>query len=50
VLHHAEACHPGAIAQLGERLAVALEQPVEERAARWIGECLEDEFHEADNM
>src|SRR5438067_13202523 len=42
VLHHAEAGHLELGLELGERTAVALEEPVEQMAAGRIGECPED--------
>jgi hypothetical protein len=45
VLHGAEAGHAAVAAELGERLAVALEQLVEQATAVPIGERLEDPIH-----
>ena len=41
MLHDAEPGHLHLGLELGERAAVTLEEPVEEMAARRIGECLE---------
>jgi hypothetical protein len=45
VLHDTEPCHPETLDQLGERLAIALKEPVEESPAGVIGERPEDLFH-----
>jgi hypothetical protein len=41
VLHHPETCHRESLLQLAERLAVPLEELVEQLPARRIRECLE---------
>jgi len=44
VLHHAEARHLQLLLELGQRPAPSLEQPVEQMAARLIGQGLEDQI------
>ena len=46
VLHDPEARHRGQVhAQLTERLAIALEEPVEQDPPTGVGECPEDRSH-----
>ena len=46
VLHDPEPGHPGQrLAQLAERLAIALEEPIEEDPPTRVAECPEDRSH-----
>ena len=50
VLHHAEPRHRDALAQLAQRLPVALEESIEQLAAARIGERFEHLVHSTSYM
>jgi hypothetical protein len=50
MLHHAEPRHRQPLLERAERLAVLLEQLVEQAPARRVGQCFEDLVHSGDYM